>query len=165
MTVSALGGRFAYRLAVARPTSRRHRRCASDCCGRNRRCTRRYRRPGSRRRSRPNGNGIPGVRGIRGQPPSSRNFATTQCRTYCVDKSIHGKTRSGNPQPRDGGIEPKRNRDLALSAATRTHQKSHYRSRSCGPGRSCAYVGRSKRQSFHLHRRIGFFDLIGRGGF
>ena len=62
-------------------------------------------------------------------------------------------------------LNRRRNRDLAISAATRTRQKSRNRSRGCGPGRSCAYVGRAKRQSFHLHRRIGFLDLIGRGGF
>ncbi|HTA24659.1 MAG TPA: nitronate monooxygenase [Terriglobales bacterium] len=116
---------------------------------------------GSRRRGRPNGNGISGVRGVRRQPPSSRNFATTQCRTYCLDKRVHGKTGTGNPQPRDGGLEPKRNRDFAISAATRTRQKSRNRSRGFRPGRSCAHVGWAKRQSFDLHRRIGFLELIG----
>ena len=158
--ISPAGGGFAHRHAVASPTGRRHRRCAGDCRGGNRRCTRCNRRPGSRRRGRPNGNGIPGVRGIRRQPPSSRNFATTQCRTYCLDERVHGKTRTGNPQPRDGGPEPKRNRDLAVSAATRTRQKSRNRSRGCGPGRSCADVGRAKRQSFDLHRCIAFLSSL-----
>jgi hypothetical protein len=113
-----------HRHTVASPTGRRQRRCAGDCRGGNRRCTRCSRRPISRHTGRPNGNGIAGVRGIRRQPPSSRNLATTQCRTYCFDKRVHGKTRTGNPQPRDGGLEPKRNRDLAISTATRTCQKS-----------------------------------------
>ena len=57
------------------------------------------------------------------------------------------------------------NRNLAISAATRTRQKSHNRSRGGGPGRSCAHVGWAKCQSFYLHRCIGVLDLIGRGGF
>jgi nitronate monooxygenase len=69
-------------------------------------------------------------------PPSSRNFATAQSRTYCLDKRIHGKTRTGNPQPRARGREPKRNRDLAISAATRSREKSRNRSGGCGPGKA-----------------------------
>ena len=57
-------------------------------------------------RGRPNGNGISGVRGIRRQPTSSRDFATTQRRTYCFDQRVHRKTRAGNQQPCDGGPEP-----------------------------------------------------------
>ena len=125
----------------------------------------RNRRPGSWRRGRPNGNGIPGVRGIRRQPPSSRSFAGKKCRTHRVDKGLHGKTRAGNPQPLDGGVEPRGNRDSAVSAATRTRQKPRDRGRGGGPIGSPASVGRAKRQSFYLHRRIGFLDLIGRGGF
>ena len=45
---------------------------------------RRNRRPGARRRGRPDGNGIPGVRGIRRQPPPSRGPAR--------------KTRPGTPR-------------------------------------------------------------------
>jgi hypothetical protein len=163
--ISPAGGRFAHRHAVASPTGRRYRQCARHCRRGNRRCARCNRRPGSRRRGRPNGDSIPGVRGIRRQPPASRNFATTQCRTYCFDKRVHGKTRTGNPKSRDGELEPNRDRDLAISSATRTRQKSRNRSRGCGPGRSCAYVGRAKRQSFDLHGCIGFLELIGRGGF
>jgi len=163
--ISSAGGGLAHRYAVASPTGRRHRRCASDCRGWNRRCTRGNRRPGSWRRGRPNGNGIPVVRGIRHEPPSSRNFATTQCRTHCLYKRVHRKTRTGNLQRLDGEPEPKRNRGLAISAATRTRQKSRNRSRGCRPCRSRAYVGRAKRQSLDLHRRIDVLDLIGRGAF
>ena len=47
------------------------RRCAGDCRGGSRRCTSFNRRPGPRRRGRPNVNGIPGVRGIRQAPLAS----------------------------------------------------------------------------------------------
>ena len=57
------------------------------------------------------------------------------------------------------------NGDFTLSAATRTRQKPRDRGRGGGPIGSSAPVGRAKRQSFDLHRRIGFLDLIGRGGF
>ena len=61
------------------------------------------------------GNSIPGVRGIGRQSCSSRSFARKSCRTHCVDQGLHGKTRSGNPQPLNGGVEPKRNGDPAVS--------------------------------------------------
>ena len=53
----------------------------------------------------------------------------------------------------------------------RTHQSPHARypphnpGRSGGPSRSCTDVGRSKRESFEVHRCSGFLDLIGRGDF
>jgi nitronate monooxygenase len=50
--------------------------------------------------------------------------------------------------------------DVPVIAAGGTRQKSRNRGRGCEPGRSRAYVGRAKRQSFHLHRCIGFFDLV-----
>jgi Nitronate monooxygenase len=134
--ISPAGRGFAYRHAVARPTGRRHRRCTRNCRG-----------------------GIGDARGViaalalgaeavqmgtvflaceesGATPPSSRNFATAQSRTYCLDKRIHGKTRTGNPQPRARGREPKRNRDLAISAATRSREKSRKRSGGCGPGKA-----------------------------
>ena len=88
-----------------------------------------------------------------------------KCRTHRADKGLHRKTRAGNPQPLAGGVEPKRNGDPALSAATKTRQKPRDRGRGGGPIGSPAPMGRAKCQSFYLHRRIGFLDLIGRGGF
>ena len=54
---------------------------------------------------------------------------------------------------------------LAISAATRTRQKPRDPGRGGGPIGSPAPMGWAKCQSFYLHRRIGFLDLIGRGGF
>src|SRR6266849_5804461 len=114
--------------------------------------------PGSRRRGRANGHGIPGLRGIRCRRGS---FARQKSRTHCVDQGLYRKARAGNSQPLDRGVERARNRDLALSATTRTCQKPLDSSRGGGPVGPSASVGRAKCQSFDLHQRIGFFDLIG----
>src|SRR5713101_8466433 len=158
-------GGFAYGHALARPSDRRHRRCARDRCGRNRRRTGRNRRPGSRRRGRANGHGIPGLRGIRCRCSPSRSFARQKSRTHCVDQGLYRKARAGNSQPLDRGVEQARNRDLALSATTRTCQKPLDSSRGGGSTGSSASVGGAKRQSFAWHRHIGFLALIGRGSF
>ena len=63
-----------------------------------------------------------------GTEPSLRDAAMPE---MLPCKRVHGKTRRGNPQPRDE--RPERNRDLAISAATRTRQESRNRSRGCGP--------------------------------
>ncbi len=140
-------------------------RCARDRCGRNRRRTGRNRRPGSRRRGRANGHGIPGLRGIRCRCSPSRSFARQKSRTHCVDQGLYRKARAGNSQPLDRGVEQARNRDLALSATTRTCQKPLDSSRGGGSTGSSASVGGAKRQSFAWHRHIGFLALIGRGSF
>ena len=129
------------------------------------RCARRNRRPGSWRRGRANGNGIPGVRGVRRQPPSSPGFTRKKSRAHRADKGLHRKTRAGNPQPLAGGVEPGRNGDSTLSVATKPRQKPRDPGRGGGPIGSPAPMGWAKCQSFYLHRRIGFFDLIGRGDF
>jgi len=87
------------------------------------------------------------------------------CRTHCVDQGLHGKTRSGSPQPFDGGVEPKRNGDLAVSIATRSCKKPFNPRGGGGPIRSSASVGRAKRQSFCVYRHIGLLQLVGEGSF
>src|SRR5436190_12709344 len=67
---------------------------------------------------------------------------------------LHGKTRLGNPQPPDGRVEPNGNRDLAVSTATRSCKKPLNRGGGSGPIGSSASVGRAKRQSFYVYRRI-----------
>ena len=129
--------------------------------GRYRRCARSNRCAGSRRRGRANGNGIPDVRGIRRQPPSSQNFAGKKSWTHRVDKGLHGKARTGNPQPIDGRTEPNGNGNSAVPTATRTRQKSFDRGGGGGPFGSSAHVGRAKRESFDLHRRVGILELVG----
>jgi len=62
---------------------------------RDRRRTRCNRRPGSWRRGGSNGNGIPGVRGVRRQPPSSPGFTREKSRTHRADKGLHRKTSAG----------------------------------------------------------------------
>ncbi len=123
------------------------------------------RRPGSRRRGRPNGNGIPDMRDIRRQPPSSPGLTREKSRAHRADKGLHRKTRAGDPQPLAGGVERGGNGDSTLSVATKTRQKPRDPGRGGGPIGSPAPMGWAKRQSFHLHRCIGFLDLIGRGGF
>jgi len=123
------------------------------------------RRPGSWRRSRANGNSIPGVRRVRRQPPSSPGFTREKSRAHRADKGLHRKTRAGNPQPLAGRVEPGGNGDSTLSVATKTRQKPRDRGRGGGPIGSPAPMGWAKCQSFYLHRRIGFLDLVGRGGF
>jgi hypothetical protein len=85
--------------------------------------------------------------------------------TALTDKELHRKTRAGNPQPLAGGVEPGRNGDSTLSVATKTRQKSRDPGRGGWPIGSPAPMGWAKCQSFYLQRRIGFLDLIGRGGF
>src|SRR6266404_2129731 len=131
--------------------------------GWHRRCARRNRRPGSWRRGRANGNGIPGVRGVRRQPPSSPGFTREKSRAHRADKGLHRKTRAGNPQPLAGGVEPGGNRYSTLSVATKTRQKPRDPGRGGGQIGSPAPMGWAECQSFYLHRRIGFFDLVGRG--
>ena len=97
--------------------------------------------------------------------PSSPGFTREKSRAHRADKGLHRKTRARNPQPLAGGVEPAGNRDSAISAATRTRQKPRDPGRGGGPIGSPAPVGWAKCQSFYLHRRIGFLDLIGRGGF
>src|SRR6267143_356865 len=63
------------------------------------------------------------------------------------------------------GFEAGGNGDSTLSVATKTRQKPRDPGRGGGPIGSPAPVGWAKCQSFDLHRRIGFLDLIGRGGF
>jgi hypothetical protein len=101
------------------------------------------------------------VRGIWRQSCSSRSFARKSCRTHCVDQGLHGKTRSGNPQPLNGGVEPKRNGDLAVSIATRICKKPFNPRGGGGPIRSSASVGRAKHQSFCVYRRISLLQLVG----
>src|ERR1700730_1242291 len=125
------------------------------------RCARRNRCPGAWRGGRSNRHGIFGVRGVRRQPPSSPDFAREKSRTHRADKRFHRKTRAGNSQPLAGRIESARNRDFALSAPTKTCQKPLDRSRGGGQVGPSASVGRANCQSFDLHQRIGFFDLIG----
>ena len=160
----AAGG-FTYRHLFARPPNRGRRRRARDRGGRNRRCARRNCRHGSWRRGRANGNGIPGVRGVRRQPRSSPGFTREKSRAHRADKGLHRKTRAGNPQPLAGGVEPGRNGDSTLSVATKTRQKPLDSSRGGGSSGSSASVGGAKRQSFGLHRHNGFLALIGRGSF
>src|SRR5439155_18704807 len=95
------------------------------------------------------------------QPPSSPGFTREKSRAHRSDEGLHRQTRAGNSQPLDRGVEQARNRDLALSATTRTCQKPLDSSRGGGSTGSSASVGGAKRQSFGLHQRIGFFDLIG----
>src|SRR2546428_322989 len=97
--------------------------CAGDRRRWHRRCARRSRCPGSWRRGRANGNGIPGVRGVRRQPPSSPGFTREKSRAHRADNELHRKTRAGNPQPLAGGVEPGGNGDSTLSIATKTRQK------------------------------------------
>jgi NAD(P)H-dependent flavin oxidoreductase YrpB (nitropropane dioxygenase family) len=85
--------------------------------------------------------------------------------TSRCNKGLHGKTRTGNPQPLDGRVEPAGNRAFAISTATRTRQKHLDCGRGGGPFGSSASVGWTKRQSFELHRRFGFLELIGCGNF
>ena len=86
-------------------------------------------------------------------------------RAHRADKGLHRKTRAGNPQPFAGGVEPGGNGDSTLSVATKTRQKPRDPGRGGRPIGSPAPMGWAKCQSFYLHRRIGFLDLIGRGGF
>jgi len=86
-------------------------------------------------------------------------------RAHRADKGLHRKTCAGNPQPLAGGVEPGGNGDSALSVATKTRQKPRDPGRSGGPVGSPAPMGWAKCQSVYLHRRIGFLDLISRGGF
>src|SRR6266850_1116056 len=129
----------------------------------HRRCARRNRRPGSWRRGRANGNGIPGVRGVRRHPPSSPGFTREKSRAHRADKGLHRKTRAGNPQPLAGGVKPGGNRYSTVSVATKTRQKPRDPGRGGGQIGSPAPMGWAECQSFYLHRRIGFFDLVGRG--
>src|SRR5260221_3465930 len=46
-----------------------------------------------------NGNGIPGVRGVRRQPPSSPSLTGEERRAHRADERPHRETRAGNPQP------------------------------------------------------------------
>ena len=62
-------------------------------------CPRRSRRHGSWGRGRATGNGIPGVRGVRRQPPSSPSLAREKSRAHRADKGLHRETRAGNSQP------------------------------------------------------------------
>jgi hypothetical protein len=156
---------FTHGHVVARPANHRQRRRTRDRGGRNRRCARRSRRPGSWRRGRANGNGIPGVRGIRRQPPSSPGFARKKGRAHGSDKGLHRKTCAGNPQPFAAGAEPGRNGDSTVSIATKPRQKPRDPGRGVGPTGSPAPMGWARCQSFYLHGRIGFFDLIGRRDF
>jgi len=112
-----------------------------------------------------NGNGIPGVRGVRRESPSSSGFTRKKSWAHRVDKGLHRKARAGNPQPLAAGAEPGRNGDSALSVATKPRQKPRDPGGGGGPIGSPALMGWSKCQSFYMHRRIGFFDLIGRRGF
>ena len=103
-------GGFTYRHLFARPSDCRHSQCAGDRCRGHRGCARLNCRSGSWRRGRANGNGIPGVRGVRRQPPSSPGFTREKSRAHRADKGLHRKTRAGNPQPPAGGVEPAGNR-------------------------------------------------------
>src|SRR5471030_1631210 len=118
--ILAVSGRFTDGHVFTHPSDRRHSRCACDRSGRDRRCARGSRRTGSGCQWHPTGNSIPGVRGIRRQPPSSRGSARKTSRTHRADTGLYGKTRSGNPQPLDGGVEPEGNRDFAVSTTTRS---------------------------------------------
>ena len=62
-----------------------------------------------------------------------------------IDQGLHGKTRTGDSQPFDGGLEPGRDRDFALSIATGTGEKSGDPGRGGGQSRSSAAVGWAKR--------------------
>src|SRR6266481_7168381 len=153
-------GGFTYRHLFARPSDYRHGQGAGDRRRWHRRCARRNRRPGSWRRCRANGNGIPGVRGVRRQPPSSPGFTREKTRTHRADKGLHRKTSAGNPQPLAGGVEPGGDGDSTLSVATRTCQKPRDPGRGGGPIGSPAPMGRAKRQSFGLHERASFLERI-----
>src|SRR5882762_920876 len=156
-------GGFTYRHLFARASDCLHGQCAGDRRRWHRRCARRSRRPGSWRRGRANGNGIPGVRGVRRQPPSSPGFTREKSRAHRADKGLHRKTRAGNPQPLAGGVKPGGNRYSTVSVATKTRQKPRDPGRGGGQIGSPAPMGWAECQSFYLHRRIGFFDLVGRG--
>ena len=103
----------------ARPSDRRHGRCAGDRRGRHRGCARRSRRSGSWDGGRPNGNGIPGVRGIRRQPPSSPSFAGKNAGHTALTKGFTGRLARGIHNRLTGGVEPAGDGDIALSTATR----------------------------------------------
>jgi hypothetical protein len=97
---------------------------------------------------------------------SSAGFTREKGRAHRADKGLHRKTRAGNPQPLAGGVEPEGNGDSTLSVATKTRQKSRDPGRGGGPiGSPAPMMGWAKCQSVYLHRRIGFFDLIGRRDF
>ena len=98
-------------------------------------------------------------------PLHRQALAREKSRAHRADKGLHRKTRAGNPQPLAGGVEPGGNGDSTLSVATKTRQKPRDPGRGGGPIGSPAPMGWAKCQSFYLHRRIGFLDLIGRGGF
>ena len=102
------------------------------------------------RRGRANGNGIPGVRGVRRQPPSSAGSTREKSRAHRADKGLHRKTRAGNPEPPAGRVEPAGNRNSAISPATSTRQKPRDPCRGSGPIGSPAPMGWAKCQSFSL---------------
>ena len=62
-----------------------------------------------------------------------------------LTKGFTGRLARGISEPFDGGLEPKGNRDSALSIATGTGEKSGDRGRGGGPSGSYAAVGWAKR--------------------
>ena len=82
-----------------------------------------------------------------------------------LTKGFTGRLARANPQPLAGGVERGGNCDSTLSVATKTRQKPRDPGRGGGPIGSPAPMGWAKCQPFYLHRRIGFLDLTGRGGF
>jgi len=102
-------------------------------------------------RRRPNVNGIPDVRGVRCQLPSSPGFTRKKGRAHGSDKGLHRKTCAGNPQPFAAGAEPGRNGGSTVSIATKPRKKPRDPGRGGGPIRSPASMGWAKCQSFYLH--------------
>jgi len=86
--------------------------------------------------------------------------AVLGCRTHRADTRLYGTARTGNPQPIDRGAEPKGIRDPAVSTATRSCKKPINRGGGGRPIRSSASVGRAKRQSFYVYRRIAFCNPL-----
>lgn len=68
-------------------------------------------------------------------------------------------------KPLAGGAEPGGNGDFTLSVATKTRQKPRGPGGGGGPIGSRASVGWAKCHAFYQHRRVVFFDLIGRRRF
>src|SRR4029077_15924388 len=101
------------------------------------------------------------MRRIRRQPPSSRGAARTRCRAHRVDEGLYRKTRAGNSQPLDGGVESRGNRDPAISTATSARQKPLDGGGGGGPIGSAASVGWAKRRSFSSQRRLGLLGFPG----
>ena len=166
--VPPVRGRLPHGHVLAGPSDRRHRHCDVPviAAGRNRGRARGHCRIRSGGRRRSTGNSIPGVRGVRRQLPSSPSFARKSRRTHCLDQGIHWKTRSGNPQRLDGGVEPKRNGDLAVPTTTRSDKKPFNPRGGGGPIGSSASVRPAKAPiCLPCTKRIGVLQLVGGGSF